>query len=310
MLFKKIIFLFTIFFNIFSSNYDVDAVIFSFDRPAQLYLLLESMEKNLYGLGIVTIIYRASNDNYKYAYDIVKDRFENYNFVLQGNDPKKDFKPLTIKAAFETPGKYLMFSVDDIVVCKSVDLNYVAQMLENTSAHGFYLRLGKNITRSYMGKYESPVPLHKRVNWLVNVFRFNDGNGDWRYPNNVDMTIYPKKNIKQDIISIKNEQFTNPYFEVYWYFKSLISHDRFKDPTKEGLFFEDSKIVNVSINLVNELDPNYTQFTESWKKNLEQYSPENLLNKFLDGYKIDLYLYECIQNRAPHVEFEPIFIKR
>ncbi|MCL4360888.1 hypothetical protein M1446_00860 [Candidatus Dependentiae bacterium] len=280
----------------------VDIVIFSYDRPMQVYALLESIQKYVKGYGQISMVYRVSNQDYNDAYEQVKKDFSSIIYLKQGQNPKDDFKDLTMHAAFESPNEYLAFCVDDVVVKDNLDLSYCATKLKQTNAHAFLVRLGKNIVQSYMGKYKSPVPKFETVENGLHSYIFRYSKGDWAYPNNVDFTIYSKQKIKGMLENIPKENFHNPYFEVYWYFQSNMN--------EKGLFFDESKIVNICINLVNELDPNYAQFTDSWKQNMYLYEPKILLEKFNSGYKFDISPIHKIRNPSPHIEFQLNFIKR
>src|SRR5690242_6447246 len=104
------------------TTHNVDAVIFSFDRPLQLYALLESIEKYMRGLNEIHVIYRSSNTEYQTAYLHVFEHYPSVKQHAQGANPKQDFKPLTLQATFDSPAEYVIFAVDDIVVKDMVDL--------------------------------------------------------------------------------------------------------------------------------------------------------------------------------------------
>src|SRR5579872_7038262 len=80
-----------------------DILIYSKDRPMQLYALLESIEQRVCGSGKITVIYHTSRSEYEDGYHIVKNDFPCAAFVKQGAKPAKDFMPLTVKAIFESP---------------------------------------------------------------------------------------------------------------------------------------------------------------------------------------------------------------
>jgi hypothetical protein len=126
-----------------------DLVIFSFNRPLQLYALLESLEKHCQGISETHVIYRASDDTFDCGYRLVMEDFNHVHYHKQGENPQQDFKPLTLHGAFESPSNYIIFAVDDIVVKESVDLTQCICALEKYNAYGFYLRLGKNLTQCY-----------------------------------------------------------------------------------------------------------------------------------------------------------------
>ena len=82
--------------NDFSENIiqeeKADLIAFSFDRPMQLYALLESLEYYVNGIQNIYVICRASNDRYRSAYEQVAEAFSRVTFVWQGENPKADFK--------------------------------------------------------------------------------------------------------------------------------------------------------------------------------------------------------------------------
>ena len=71
-------------------NKNADLVVFSFDRPLQLYAFLESAEKFVKGLGQISVIYRCSGDQFQQGYDKVQKCFKQVKFLAQGKDPAKD----------------------------------------------------------------------------------------------------------------------------------------------------------------------------------------------------------------------------
>ena len=150
-----------------------------------------------------------------------------------------------------------------------------------------------------MGKRDTPVPPHTHVQGNVYMWKFKDGiRHHWNYPNSNDFVVYKKSDIKNDLMSLN---FTNTYYEGHWHEK--------KDSNKYGLFFDHSKMVNVSVNLVID-EKNWTQFTQEWKEKMSSYSPEKLLEIFNQGLKIDIGQFYKINNRAPHMESEFVFIEK
>lgn len=242
-------------------------------------------------MGIVSIVYRTSNNDFEKAYNEVKNKFQNYIFHKQGNHPEIDFKLLTMKSTFESPNDYVMFAVDDIIIKDFVDLSQCIDALQETKAYGFYLRLGKNITECQVLNIKTPVPKFYYFKENIYSYKFSDGQGDWGYPNTVDMTIYKKNNIKKAFEKIP--YFYNPtYLEGWW--------ASFADLNQYGLFFEESKIVNIPLNIV-------TKHANNKNMNI---SILELLNKFNKSLKIDITKFYKIANNAPHMEYTTEFIKR
>lgn len=158
-----------------------DLVVFSYNRPLQLYAFLESLERYTTGLNHTTIIYRADDNNFEKGYEIVKERFYVYDYKKQGSDPKADFKPLTIESSYfsDTESPYILYAVDDIIVKDYIDLKECALLLEKHNGYAFYLRLGRHLSYCYSLNQDQPLP--PGIMTEPNVFKwiFYDGSGDW-----------------------------------------------------------------------------------------------------------------------------------
>lgn len=268
----------------------VDIVVFSYDRPMQLYACLESMSTYLKNLGDVKVIARASSDPYREGYQHVKRAFPETEFLFQGENPKEDFKPLVMKAVYSSPSRYVAFAVDDLIVKDQVDLTVCTEAMQNLNGWGFYLRLGKNITYSYMTASDAPQPPMKAYKQEIFSWVFGKAQGEWKYANSLDMTIFSKEKIKEDLTTFS---FYSPNsFESVWAQKSKRK--------KRGLCFEVSKVVNVPLNLVN----------VSSNRNMQGAGAPELLRLFQQGLKMDIRPFFLINNRSPHEEINPTFIER
>lgn len=271
----------------------VDIVVFSFDRPMQLYAFLESTYRYLDGLGEVTVIYRSSDNHYKEAYDQVQTTFPEVTFVAQGSAPKQDFKPLLMNVLDHVQSAYIAFAVDDIIVKKEANLSECIRLLEKTEAHGFYLRLGMHINYCYAWACPLQCPPLTFITDNVAMWKIKEGKRYWGYPSTVDMTIYRTDYIIRTFGSLV---FTNPNtLESSW--------DRISGPLKKqnGLCFDESIVVNIPLNIVQDTCKN--RYMHEWDK-------ESLLKKFQEGFKIDIQPLYGIKNNSAHYEFPLSFIPR
>jgi hypothetical protein len=75
-----------------------------------------------------------------------------------------------------------------------------------------------------------------------------------------------------------------------------------KAPSSTGLFYIDSKIINIPLNKV--------QTINILNRDMNLYTPQELLEKFEAGYKMDIKPLYHIKNKAVHTEYEPTFITR
>lgn len=273
------------------NNLKTDLIVFSFDRPLQLYAFLESTEKYITGLDLINVIYRVSSPEIEIAYQIVKDKFINVHFIKENYD----FKSLVLNLIFESSNDNIIFGVDDIIVKDYVNITECISNMEKNNVYGFYLRLGKNITQCYMHNDEiTPVPQSKKITDSIYQWNFNDGTGDWKYPNTVDMTIYKKSEIKA-ILSIID--FKNPSdLESAWANKANYN--------LTGLYFDSSKIINTPLNIVHDEKLNQEN------RHSAIYTTKDLLDIFNAGLKININVYSKINNIAPHAAIIPAFIKR
>ncbi len=284
-----------------STDKAVDLLVFSFNRPLQLYAFLESVERYIEGLSTITVLYRASSNDFQEGYEQVRQRFAQVNFVRQENDnPHANFKQHVLNSLEESPSPYILFGVDDVIVKDSVSLKECVGLMEDTHANGFFLRMGKNITNHYLADvsltHDTNVPLYNEILSGVCAWQFRNGKHEWAYPNTVDMTIYRKKDIKPVLVSLS---FTTPNtLEGQWYGSS--------DFTNVGLCFAESKIVNLPLNVVQEEKHNNMLLNRT-TYNLDVH---DLLNKFNQGLKIDIEPLHSMENSAPHMDYLPNFIKR
>lgn len=268
----------------------VDLIIFSFDRPLQLYALLESLE-NVTGLGDVHIIYRASDGLGKHYLEI-QNSFT-YPTYKKQSKPFKDFKNLLLGSLRQLCNEYIMFAVDDILFTGNVDLQQCERLLRKTNAYGFYLRLGKNITHCYMRNKPDPVPTMQNVEDDVFLWKFNKGLYEWNYPHTVDCTVYNKREI---LHFFNNMNYSAP--------NSLESSWSRKKPMRSfGLCYDSSKIVNLPLNVVQ----------QEWAQNSRHgdgYTIQFLSKLFQQGLKLDIQRLYDINNKTCHMEYQPSFIKR
>lgn len=291
-LFKRLLCLWLSFVFISAQADVADVVIFSYDRPLQLELLLMSMRRFVTGTGEVAVIYRASAQPYQKAYEQLQQAFPTIRFVAQGVHPKKDFKPLTEQYAFNTPSNYILFAVDDNVVKEPIDLAACIELLEKYQAYGFYLRMGCHLTDCYTMSCKQPLPPLQEREPGVYSWNFLQGFADWGYPNSVDMTLYRKRDIKQIVTSL---QYENPNtLELQWASNPA-------SRAKIGLCFARTKMVNLPLNKVQ----------DSWdNRNENLLQPAEQLAKFNEGLTIDLEPLCGITNRSAHMGYVPTFVSR
>lgn len=276
------------------SNEKVDLVVFSYHRPLQLYAFLESL--HIYGqnYGHVFVLYRSEKSRFDRAYQDLKSTFKKVQFIKQSNiNPAKQFKQEVMDLAFNpvrSRSKYICFAVDDIVIKKPIDFVDAIHGLNTSGAYGFFLRLGKEISDCYMLQLQHVIPPLTLLEDKYLLFTFEKGNGDWNYPNNLDMTIYRKQDIYPDL---KRISFTYPNdLEAVW--------SEYRENKKKGVCYQNAKIINLPLNVISKAN----------NRNMQAYSIEELLISFEQGYKFDLSDIGKIHNRSVHFEYIPKMVSR
>lgn len=269
-----------------------DLLIFSFDRPLQLYACLESIQRYITGFEKATVLYRASTPQFAVGYEEVKQAFPAIEFVAQSSeDPKHDFKPHVQQIVFDSPSPYLLFAVDDIIVKDFVDLKLCMQQMEKTGAYGFYLRFGRHINHCYQFERGQKLPPSHLLAEGIYAWDFEVGELDWGFPHSLDMTLFRKGELREPLAKMKYK--TPNSLEFNW-------GSGYRPKRAVGLYFDHSKLVNVPMNLVG----------RTGNPHMNYLSTEELLTKFNQGLKIDIEPLYKIENRSPHMDYIPEFILR
>lgn len=267
-----------------------DILLFSYDRPLQLYALLESIHRHMTGYEKLSVLYRASDERFAMGYQELKATFPDVFFIKQGHEPRKDFKPLVMKTVFDSSSEYILFGVDDMIVKDDVDLSQCMSVMEKTGAYGFYLRFGRHINHSYQASTEQKVPDPIPLSGDIYAWDVKKGDLDWGFANTVDMTLYRKKDLKS---SFESFGFKTPtVLEFGW------AKHQPKDAI--GLYFERSKVVNIPLNVI----------VKTGNPHMNYLTPEELLVKFNQHLKFDIEPLYQVENPSPHYEYFPEFITR
>ena len=265
-----------------------EVVLFSYDRPLQLYATLESIRRYLRGTESLTLLYRASDARFEAAYREVFAAFSEVRAIRQTSS--KEFKPLLEKILFDSPSEYVLFSADDLVMKDYVDLGLCKQMLDKTGAYGFYLRFGRNIEHSYLSGKPIALPPSAELGNGVFVWDLHTAEADWGAANNFEMSLYRKEDLKAYFPKIS---YRDP--------KTLLEEWTLHLPKHPvGLYFEQSKMVNLPLNASQ----------SSGKPNMNYMTAEELLLKFNQGFKIDIEPLFQVNNPAPHYDWAPELIQQ
>lgn len=281
---------FVFFLNVLDAA-SLNLVVFSYNRPLQLYAFLESFTLNTQGCEKISVVYKSSSPEFEEGYNLVKQDFPHVEFLKEAHNSKTSFKLLTLKAINFDKEKHIIFAVDDIIVTRPINFNEISNILDTIPAEGFYLRLGTHITECYSENKITGVPYAQDCSPHMIRWRFEQGHGDWAYPHTVDMTVYRKHELKELFLKMP---FNNPNtLEGLWSMHPPLH--------KTGLCYTHAALVNCPLNRVQRTYNN---------RHSNECSPEELLELFLNGCKLDIKPLQNILNKAPHMDYTPTFIRR
>jgi hypothetical protein len=272
-------------------------VIFSYNRPLQLYALLESLQEYVTGLHTVSVLYRADNKEFENAYQQVQNKFNQITFIQQSKKPEHDFKPLLLDIINKSFNdcSYLMFATDDDIVKDYISIPDCIRALQKTHAYGFHLRLGSNVNFNFMSNHFQKLPLLVDIGEDVYAWQHCtalDYWSDWSWITTVDMTLYPK----HEIINILKLKYQNPNTLENAWANLLPSLTQ-----KVGLCFKQSKVVNIPLNRVQTTYPNNRSMGMDTRF---------LLDQFNAGYKMNRQPLHLLNNCSPHIDYTIEFTKR
>jgi glycosyltransferase involved in cell wall biosynthesis len=255
-------------------NATAPIIVFSTDGPMRLEAFLHSVENFVSPKGEVVIIFESSSTFFDEGYAKVQKAYPNFSYIhVLKNESVTD---ILIKQMERSKSEYTILAHDRILLKDRIDISEAEKLLKKTGASGFYFQLGANI---------EPVP--KALTPIGSgafVWKFTHAKESWQEVNNMQMTLYPKK----EIIRMANA--TTPGFIGNF----ILSWMKGFDTRGIGVCFSESKAIDGDVRIV---------------KN-ELYSDEELNKHFLNGYVIDIEEFSHQKNRSVAVEYYPRFLRK
>ncbi len=169
---------------------DLDLIVFSKDRPAQLDLLLRSLQRCVLGDRRVRarVLFAASDGGFAAGYRLVGERHGARVQMVGERSFRDDTRALLADA---TPA--VLFLVDDVVVLKPFgpDLPALRAFLGDRTLACLSLRLHPGIKRCYTKGHETPPPAFlPGLRWA-----WRGQAGDWGYPMSLDGHVFRREDI-------------------------------------------------------------------------------------------------------------------
>jgi hypothetical protein len=252
-------------------------IVFSENRPMQLYSFLESIQKEEEDFSPIHVYYTAKDEEFERGYRVVKETFGDlvsFHLWNNGDEFLSDIEQIE--------SKYVTFAKDTLIANHELKIASSIEALEKAGAYAVYFDLGLNISEI------PPKVLSVGEGYFVWDFEF--ANSEWSNCNRIDMTLYCKETLIPFLNKIHYKTISE--FERHW--KHCI------DLRQIGLFYRESKVVNIPYQI--------TKADTSEKAIL--YSEKELNDRLLEGYKIDISPLCNYETLAREIEFYPHFVLR
>jgi len=268
-------------------------LIFSYDRPAQLDLTLNTNHKYCidHNLRNEWVLYKVSNDDYNKAYIQLAKEYPSVHFIMQGN-----FKIDVCKLL--DGYEYVLFVVDDCIFTRSYSIHTLLSFLDMCEgALGFSLRLGTNTKYCYSFGLMNDMPRIQPMGKNIMAFSWKEVTvGDFAYPLELSSSAYRVNDIKP---ILEKTNYNTPNSLEWNMYQSLpyFLHKPFL------LSFE------ISVAFCNPINKVQTENNNRSGENSD-YSVDYLLKLYKDGYRINPVPFEGFISNACHQEQEIEYYKK
>jgi len=253
------------------------AIVFSKNRPMQLFALLESMFKNTnMAQENVNVLYKADHD-FIWPMEQVKQSYPGVIF-----HPEYDFREQTNQIVANA-NPYVVFFTDDDVFKEKVDFDLVVNFLGlNFSVFCFSLRLGKHLSYCYSTQSQQNIPSGVTKEPFF-IWSWKGTDWDWNYPLSVDGHVFRKQDITIALAKAGDWRSPNTL-------EGNMSHLHPGIPSPQMACFTTSKVFNIPHNRV-----------QSEVQNIFGGGSENdLLKLWNENKKIDITTFQGIKNKSAH----------
>jgi hypothetical protein len=271
-------------------NRDTAVLIFSYNRPLQLSLTLDSLAARCTDLedqASVFVLYKVSDGRYMSAYERLMSEHQKVNYIQEENF-RADVLGLLKNR------KYILFCVDDTVFTNDFSIFEMINCLnKNPSVLGFSLRLGFNTINCYPLNRKQSFPQLEQYSggkWMT--FQWTLSDGDYGYPLELSSSLYRTEDI---VPIIDNFDFSGPN-----QLETLLSWQagRYTILRSKLMMYCISRAFSIPLNKVQDVAKD-NRYSEQ-----EKYSSENLLRLYNEGLRIDPNKFKEFVSNGAHQEYE------
>ena len=281
----------------------ITTIIFSKDRPLQLDLCLKSIKKNLVGSGDITItVIENYSKKYRSSLETLKSEHVDVDFVRQ---QYSDLFKCIRNVLYRQKVCPVAFFTDDGILFGKVNVRNIVNFIQNTHVAAYSMRMGNNINRrEHEGvSFEDALPKGAGSNIdCINTLLWNKTShcygSYWSYSHSVDGHVFRHNDIIDwvDTIALlshhgkldcKTPNDFESALQMFW----PLSGPLMGSP-------QYSCYVNSPNNRVS------SNFESNMSGEVYNYSPELLLEQYMDGKRINLDHLFIPYIDCPHTEID------
>jgi len=227
-----------------------------------------------------------------------KLRFKHFSFKLLMLGDSRISRCLKKYIAIPRTDSIVLFMVDDAIFTSEFKLAEInTALMTHPDVLGFSLRLGKNITHSYMLRRDETQPIFNLAGKNIQSFRWTDGDMDFNYPLEVSSSVYRLTDVISSLIGV---HFTNPNLLEGG---MNVNKVRFLASRPNLLCYSSSVAFCNPINIVQ------TVSLENRRGGQVQYSSNELADLFDQGKRIDIDSFYHFVPNSCHMEVDLSFFQ-
>ena len=274
-----------LFYGIFNkgNEFSITGIVFSMDRPIQLFALLESYYLYCGDPAPLYVLYKATNNDFNDGYNEIVQRYKDKEIIFV---KETSFRTNLISLLKSIQSEYMFFLVDDNIFKSHFSFSDYFQ-LPNYSDYILSLRLGENLNYCYTRALKQDLPDFTKVGKFYS-WNMNKGFADWKYAFSVDGHLYNTNEIlgMSKLLSFKAPNSYEANMNVF----------RFILRRKKGLCYQKSVLINVCLNRVQDEISNISG----------DISIQELQKYWNDKKKIDIAYFHNIDNKSAHIEINQL----
>jgi hypothetical protein len=262
----------------------IATIVFSFKRPLQCDLLLQSLRLHCldYEISDKFVLNKVNNERDYLLYSSVASENPEVNFIREA-DFRQDLSNVFLDY------DYVLFLTDDSIFVEDFSLAQIIKILkQEKNALGFSLRLGLNTKYCYSMDKSQEIPEHIVLNKSIMLWDWAKGEWDFGYPFEVSSSVYSIA----DVSLFTGFKFVNPnQFEFLMdrMKQGFYKHHPMMTCFKQSVCFA---------NPINKIRPDNNNRAGVDR----EMSVIALLDKFEQGYRADPKQFNKFVPDACHVE--------